>query len=469
MDDNHYDVIVLGGGTAGSNAARTAGSMGKKVLMVFKPDLQNLCIEKGCMPSKSMLAAAELMLHTRHSDKFGITIKGPVTPQFQFIQDRKNIHVGRFMKALREKVASDPYETIEGTARFLPDDGGIEVTNGKKTKTYYGERYVIATGTKPFIPPVTGLDTVPYLTSDDIMDGVLTDLPKSIAIMGGGAIGLEFATFFNSLGVSVSVIERAPLLNRSDPEFGVELTKMLTDQGIQILAPANVVQAEKGGAGVVLSIEQDGSTFTHEAQYLLVATGRTPQLDELDVENIGLTIEHGGLQACDEHQCTSNDRVYAAGDVTRQLPILHAAAEEGKVAGYNAAVGSNEKRVDHKKLKMLVMFTDPPFAHVGMSEQDAHDASIPVVTHTIQFPETGRAIVMGVEHGLWKLVVHKESGRILGSTAIGPRVDDLLHQVHIAMVLDADVRTLAKTFAYHPTLSEQFMNLVKATASQVGE
>ena len=465
-----YDVIVLGGGTAGTNAAREATRMGARVLLVYKPDLMNLCIERGCMPSKSLLTPADLVVQMREAKKLGIEFDiSSITPNYAAIIDRKNNHVERFMKALRKKVASEPYDTIHGTASFLPNNEGITVKNGDTTTTYQGKRYVIATGTVPFVPPIEGVDQVSYLTSDDIMQGALSELPTSITIMGAGPIGLEFATFFNGLGSDVTVLERDTLLSRSDSEFGEEMTRMLQEQGITVRQPVNVTRVENGEHGIRFVLESNDEEFIHESEQFLIATGRTPCLDELHLENVGLAMERGAIVSCNEHMCTSNENIFAAGDVTRDLQILHVAEAEGNVAGYNAAVGSHEKKVLHKDLMMVLIFTEHPFAHVGLSERELQEQDIPYVSKTIRFPETGRAIVMGVEHGLWKLNVHRESGKILGSTILGPRADDLIHGVHTAMVLHADVRTLSKTFAYHPTLSEQFISLVRSCAHEIEE
>lgn len=463
-----YDVIVIGGGTAGSNAARTAGSMGSKVLMIHRDDLQNLCIERGCMPSKSLLAASEVAYAARNLPQFSVAVDAEsVTPDMPGIMARRDQQVARFLKALNEKVDHDPYQRIRGVAEFLPNESGLKVTTATGEKFVKAKRYVLATGTEVFVPPIPGIDTVPYLTSDDVMVGKLMTVPASIAVMGAGAIGLEFATFFAGLGSQVTLIDRGSLLKQADPEFGEELVKVFQSMGVTVLEQTAVTEVSQVEESIKLQVITRDEPREFASDYLFIATGRKPHTASLQLERIGVELAEKGIVSCDDGQCTTNPNVYVAGDVTADLQLLHIAEAEGKVAGYNASVGSPEKKVDREALDMSIIFTDPPFASVGLSEREIIEQGIPYVVATRSLAETGRAIVMGVQNGLWKMMAHKESGRILGSTILGPRGDDLIHQVHLARSLGADVRQLATIFAYHPTLSEQFTSLVKELATQI--
>lgn len=463
----NYDVVVIGGGTAGSNAAREAGKHDKKVLLIHTPELLNLCIEEGCMPSKSLLSSAEVAEALRSADAFGIEAT-KATIHFQKILERRREHVQRFKAALLKKIQTDPYEVMEGYASFLPDDGGVEVkhTNGSTT-VVYGQRYVIATGTKQFIPPIEGLESTPYLTSEDIMHDVLTTLPESVTILGGGAIGLEFATFFAALGSSVTILERGPLVPHMDPEFQQETVRYLTDSGIRVYTDSSVDSVQQSEVGVTVVFTHDAKREECTSQVLFLATGRIPNLDSLRVEAVGIALERGSFVSCTERGCAENDRVYAAGDVTRDLQLLHIAEAEGKAAGYNAAFGVHEKQVDHAAQNLGVIFTHLPIASVGKTETQVKESGVEYVAHTIRFPETGRSIIMGVEHGMWKLLVDRKTGHILGSQLLGPRGDDLIHQVYLLMCLGVDIRNLDGWIAYHPTLSEQFAKLLREVTAQL--
>lgn len=452
-----YDVVVIGGGTAGSNAARTAAQEGAKTLLIHKADFLNLCVERGCMPSKSLLAASEMVRHKE------------MKADMEKILARKDEHVERFMRALQEKFSVADFDVLVGEASFLPDGKGVLVERpGGETTEVWGDRYVIATGTETFIPPIPGIDEANYITSDDIMDNKLRKIPSSIIIVGGGPIGLEFATFFSNLGSDVSLIERGPLLARLDQEFGVCLKEALEARGIVVYENASVVavRSTTRSSEVSISIQGRKEKEVLKADTLFISAGRAPELTNLKLKNIGLSVKKGNMIMCDAAMCTENERVFAAGDVTRELQLLHAASEEGKVAGYNAAHHSHQKEVDFGFLSMSVIFSDPMVAHVGLSVKEAEDQKKDFVVSSINLPETGRAITMGIEFGTWQLVVERGTGKILGSTIIGPQADELIQQVFLVKQLGGRVDDIASWYAYHPTLGEQFITLCKRAAEK---
>ncbi|MEX0917324.1 MAG: FAD-dependent oxidoreductase [Candidatus Paceibacterota bacterium] len=452
-----YDVIVLGGGTAGANAARTAAKEGAKTLLIHNSDYINLCVERGCMPSKSLLASSEMVLH------------GEMKADMEKILERKDRHVERFLKGILESFEVDPYDVWEGEASFLAQERGIsvELSTGEKREAH-ADRYVIATGSKTSIPPIPGIEDANYLTSDDLMENKLTKIPSSIVIIGGGPIGLEFATFFSNLGTDVTLIEQGKLLPRFDPEFGEIMREALEAKGIVVLEETKVVGVESTTRSSDVSFEKRGEKKkeTCKAEVLLIATGRAPNTEGLKVKNIALNVKKGGPLVCDDAMCTGVSNVYAAGDVTRTIQLLHAAAWEGRVAGFNAAHGADVGHVDFDFLSMSVIFSDPRVAHFGLSVSEAKERGKRFVVSSINFPETGRAITMGVEHGRWQLVVEKGTGKILGSTIVGPQADELIHQPFLVQQLAGTVDRVAELYAYHPTLSEQFINLAKDAAEK---
>lgn len=450
-----YDVVVIGGGTAGSNAARTATQEGAKTLLIHRPDFLNLCVERGCMPSKSLLATSEMVLHRE------------MKADMDAILARKDEHVVRFMKGLIEGFERANFDVLEGVASFLPNEEGLLVkrANNEEVKVW-GERYVIATGTESFIPPIPGIDEANYITSDDIMENKLRKIPSSIIIVGGGPIGLEFATFFSNLGSDVTVVEQGTLLARLDEEFGACLRDALEAKGVVVYENASVLGVRSTSRSSEVSISIKNQKEILKADTLMIAAGRVPELATLKIKNIGLSVKRGNIITCDAAMCTENEKVFAAGDVTRELQLLHAAAEEGRVAGYNAANHSHQKEVDFGFLSMSVIFSDPMVAHVGLSIKEAEERRVDFVVSKINFPETGRAITMGIEHGIWQLIVEKGTGKILGSTIVGPHADELIQQVFLAKQLGAKVDEIANWYAYHPTLGEQFINLCRDAAQR---
>lgn len=461
---NTYDVVVIGGGSAGSNAARAAADTGARTLMIHRAQWWNLCVQRGCMPSKSLLAVADTALTVRHAGDVGVAAAVADVP-FGEALGRKDEHVARFANALQEKHATDPYDIEIGDAAFINDQQvRIETEDGARTVT--GSRFVIATGSKPFVPPITGLSDTPYVTSDDVMENALTRQPDAITILGGGPIGLEFATFFAGMGTDVTVIEMQSLLAPFGERFGAELRDALCAHGnIRVLAPATAESVSYADDTFSVSVTTETGTETVTSDTLLGATGRTPAFDTLGLDHIGIT-PNPGISHTEHLQATDAPNVYVAGDVTKDMQLLHVAAEEGRVAGYNAGTGENVRTVDHDALNMSVIFSSPPVAHVGMTEPEAAERG-DTVTEVTHFPETGRAITMGVQYGYWSLIADAETGTILGATIVGPRADDLIHEVFLAKRLGATVHDIAALFGYHPTLSEQFFSLASTLADRL--
>jgi pyruvate/2-oxoglutarate dehydrogenase complex dihydrolipoamide dehydrogenase (E3) component len=456
-----YDVIVLGGGSAGTAAGRAAAMAGARTAVVNDGELGGLCILRGCMPTKAMLASAHVLHEAGRTEPFGVDLEGRLVPRFDRIMTRKDRLVERFQRAKIESIEAQDYELLSGRASFRPG-GGVRV--GDRVLT--ARRYVIATGSVPQVPPIPGLDRVPYLTSDDVM--TLVRPPASLVVYGGGPTGLELAQFFARIGTRVLVVVRSPLLHHLDPDSGRELARVLRDEpNLELAEPSTIVEAVRGGSGIRVRIETAGERSDREADALLIATGRRAALDHLGLEHIGLRLERG-LLAHDATMRTENPDILVAGDATGAFQILHLANQEGTVAGHNAA-GACPGRVMDYRLKMIVMFTDPPFAHVGLTEAEVEAERAvgrEIVTSTVAFPSTGRAITMEVEHGHWRLVADRTTGEVLGSTILGPRADDLIHLVSVMMYHRGTVHDVPELPWYHPTLSEVMINLARDFAAK---
>jgi pyruvate/2-oxoglutarate dehydrogenase complex dihydrolipoamide dehydrogenase (E3) component len=410
-----YDVIVLGGGSAGTSAAAAATAGGARTLMINDGELGGLCILRGCMPTKAMLASAHALHEARHTEPFGVRLEGDLVPDFDRIMERKAGQVERFQRAKIRGVESQEYEVLFGRARFAAG-GGVEVDGRKLT----GGAYVIATGSVPSMLPIPGLERVPVLTSDDVMR--LTSQPRALLVQGAGPIGLEMAQFFARIGTRVLLVNRSPLLSHFDADCGEELGRALgEEENLDLAIPGRIDRLEPNGSGLVASVRAGGESFEYEADGLLMATG--------------------------SHQ------------------ILHLANQEGAVAGHNAAGADPEELMDYR-LEMAVVFTDPPFARVGATVDEARLEGWDVVTGSVRFPETGRAITMSVRHGLWKLYACRETGEILGSSILGPRADDLIHLIATLMAYRANVSRIFELPWYHPTLSEVILNIARDVQTQ---
>jgi len=441
-----YDVIVLGGGSAGSSAASAAHDTGARTLMINDGELGGLCILRGCMPTKSMLAAAHAIHEAGHLEPFGARLEGRVSVDFAKIAARKDDHVARFKKAKVDAINAAGYEVLDARGRFV--ETGVVEAGGRRIT---GTKFVISTGSVAAMLPIPGLDDVPVLTSDSVMR--LTEAPKRLLVQGAGPIGLELAQFFARIGTHVVLINRSPLLSKVDIDSGIELRAALEEQAnLRLAVPGKIERLSPAGDGLRATMT-DGEEF--EADALLMAVGRDAALDGIGLDVLGIVPEAGRV-AHDAGMRTSHPDVYVAGDATGSHQILHLANQEGRIAGHNAA-GGTPREMD-LRLKMEVTFTDPPLANVGLTEKEAGPGA---VTATERFPETGRAITMGARHGIWKLVADRRSGEILGSTILGPHADDLVHVISTLMHFRGKVADIFDLPWYHPTLSEVLLNLAR--------
>jgi dihydrolipoamide dehydrogenase len=453
-----YDVIVLGGGSAGTSAASAAAAAGARSAAINDGELGGLCILRGCMPTKALLATAHAVHEANHLEPFGARLEGRTVVDFARVMQRKNDQVARFKRAKIESIETADYEMLPGRARFAKG-GGVEVGGRRLT----AKRFVIATGSTPSSLPIPGIDDVPLLTSDDVMQ--LTTQPRSLLVQGAGPIGLELAQFFARIGTDVLLVNRSPLLWRYDRACGVELTRALADEPrLELVVPGRIETLSPDGDGLRATIVDPDGGREWQADALLMATGRRADLDDLGLEHACIEREADSL-AHDDAMRTSNPDVYVAGDATGRRQILHVANQEGRVAGHNAAVGKPERRIDYR-LMMQVCFTDPPCAFVGASEAQAHERGHDLLIGETRFDETGRAITMETRHGLWRLFADRSSGEILGSAIVGPRADDLIHLVALMMRYGGKVGEIPDLPWYHPTLSEVMLNLGHAILGQ---
>ncbi len=454
-----FDVLVLGGGTAGTAAAKAAAQAGASVAMFNKGELGGLCILRGCMPTKTMLHAAHMAHHAEHHHTPGVSHTQPAL-DFNAIMQNKDAKVARFKNAKIQGIASGGYELIDAYAKFT----------GKDTVQADGDSYrfnkgaVIASGSNTNVPPIKGIEQVPYWTSDQVM--ALTSKPESCLVIGSGAIGMELAVFLARMGTQVTLASRRRVFTDLDPLITEEMGSILqAEPNLTLVEEFKASHVEQGDGQVHLHLEKDGKQRVLSAKHLLVATGRSPNLQDLDLQAAGVELD-GKRVAHGADMRTSNPKVFVAGDASGQRLLLHVANWEGQVAGLGAAQVPGEHKVE-QRLHMEVMFTDPPLANVGMSEAAAKKAGLPTITAVAKMAETGRAITMDVQHGVWKLVAHQETGEILGSQILGPHADDIIHIISTAMYYRGTVEDLLRMPWYHPTVSEVLLSLARQLQAQL--
>ena len=462
MEPMHeYDVLVLGGGSAGTSAARAAAEAGARTAMINDGELGGLCILRGCMPTKAMLASAHAMHAAGDTDRFGIVNHGPVSADFPAIMARKNRMVARFKKAKISGIESQSYEIIDARGKFHPDGGLL----AGETRMH-ARRYVLAVGSVPTTIPIPGMEHVEVITSDDVMK--MHRQPESLVVQGAGPIAIEMALFFARIGTRVVLVNRSRCLKLQDSDIGAEMMAALNNEpNLQVTAPGRILGIEKDGEAGRFTIESDGGTNTFRSAVLLMAVGREAALGGLDLGHAGIRTENGRV-VHDLSMQTTNPDVYVAGDASGDHQVLHIANQEGAVAGANAAAGKPVRRMDYR-LKMSVIFSDPPLATVGMIGPELEKAGVRFVSGTARFPQTGRAITMGAEHGMWRLYADGDNGEILGSVILGPNADDLIHIISAMMHYRGTARDIMDAMPwYHPTQSEVIMNLAREIIPQLG-
>ncbi len=453
-----YDFAVIGGGSAGYAAARTAVDHGLKTAVIDNSEtLGGLCILRGCMPSKTLIESANRNLTLRRADEFGLRARDlEVMPKE--IRERKRALIGDFAGYRQEQLESGRFDLHRGTAeyvdattlRFTPKDGGDPFEIAAETS-------LIATGSTILVPPVDGLKDSGYLTSDDILDA--DSIPESVIVLGGGAIALEMAHYLDGVGSKVTVVQRSPqVLKDMDEDVARAVEKALRERGIRLYTGTKLTNVSSSDGKKVVTFSQEGSDIEVEGTEILCALGRTPATEGLGLDNV--SIEFSGRQIqTDLHQATSSPNIFAAGDVCGPHEIVHLAIEQGEAAATNAAVHlgrlpESAKRTMDYRLKLFGVFTHPQAALVGMTEKEATAAGIDFAAAKYPFDDHGKSMVMGETEGFVKLIADRKSGEIIGGAVVGPEGVELIHEITVAMHFRSTAATLLGIPHYHPTLSE---------------
>ncbi len=442
-----YDMIVLGGGAAGLTTSGIAASFGAKTLMIERHRLGGDCTWTGCVPSKTLLKTARVAHHLRHASAYGLA-DAPVSFDFGAMMDR--------LHAIREEVYRDAdapelfeamgVEVRHGHARFV-DPHTIELAHDGGTDRLTGRYFTIAAGASTFVPPIDGLQEVPYLTNETLFE--IDEQPARLAIVGGGPIGTEMSQAFTRLSTQVTVIEMGrTILSKDDPELTAMLRRVLEKEGVQYLFGAAAKKVAKRNGALAVTVEQDGRTTTVEADALLLATGRRPNLDGLGLEEAGVAFTKRGITVND--RCRTNQRhIYAVGDVTGRYQFTHMSEHMGKVAASNALFKFPLK-IDTKHVPWAT-FTDPDLAHVGAREQDLQERGATYKVYRFPYSKIDRAVTEGETTGLIKVFAKPFTGKILGATILGTAAGDMIGEFALAMRNGITLRQISDTIHPYPT------------------
>jgi pyruvate/2-oxoglutarate dehydrogenase complex dihydrolipoamide dehydrogenase (E3) component len=467
-----YDVAVLGGGSAGYAAARTAAGAGLKTVVIEGgEEVGGLCILRGCMPTKALLYTAEVMHLASHAGSWGICA-GKVGFNFKKVMARKNALIKDFADYRVQQLNSRKFKFVRANAQFVDahtvklnllqgspakrDESAPTPSNKNQSRltsaaTLTAAHFIIATGSNVAPPPLPQLCEVGYLTSDDAL--TLTRLPESLIVLGGGAIACEFAQFFARFGVKVTLIQRSEhILKEFDTDAAAEIERVFQREGIKIFTSTRLLDAKRKGKLKTISFGQNGKKISVSAGEILFALGRAPNTASLDLEKAGVATDNGRIIANESMQ-TSAPHIYTAGDCTGPHEIVHVAVQQGEIAAHNVANLNTPRRMDYRLL-ISVVFTEPQVAFVGLTEKEAKARGISFLAASYPFNDHGKSLIMEAKDGFVKLLADPKSGEILGGACVGPMGGELLHEIVAAMAKRMTVHELAAMPHYHPTLAE---------------
>lgn len=451
-----YDVAIIGAGPGGYVAALRAAQLGARVALVEKDAVGGVCLNRGCIPTKVLLATCGVLAAVRGAAAYGITTAPPQV-DFAAVQRRKDQVVAQLVGGVKGLLQASRVDTVIGTAR-LTDPHTVTVVDAKGGRREIRAAHsVIATGSAPARPPIPGVDLPGVITSDDAL--AFTTPPRSICIIGGGAIGAEFATIFATLGSQVTLVETLPqLVPTEDAAVAAQLAKSLTQQGVAVHVNTKVANITRQGDGLTVNITTPVGPQQVAAQYVLLAVGRVPVTAGLGLEQLGVKMNRRFI-AVDRHLRTSVPGVYAIGDVVGAPLLAHVASAEGVVAVEHAL--GQDSAIDYRVVPGCI-FTQPEIASVGLTEKAAREKVGGVKVGRFPFAASGKALAAGYTDGFVKIVADDKYGEIMGVHIIGQGASDLIGEAVVAMKLEATLDELAHAIHPHPTLTEATMEAALA-------
>ncbi|WP_436853943.1 dihydrolipoyl dehydrogenase [Staphylococcus caeli] len=462
MAEEKYDLVILGGGTAGYVSAIRASQLGKKVALVEKSLLGGTCLHKGCIPTKALLKSAEVTRTVLNAKDYGVDIDA-FKLNFSRIQERKKDIVNQMYSGVSHLMDHNKIDVYNGTGRILgpsifsPQSGtiSVEFENGE-SELIPNNNVLIATGSKPMSLPFLPFDHEVVLSSDDILK--LEQLPQSLVIIGGGVIGLEFASLMTDLGVEVTVVEAGPrILPTESKSIAAQLKKELTQRGTKFHENTQLSEDQ-------ITIENDKITIALNDEQLqfdkaLIAIGRKPNTDDIGLNNTKIKCTSSNHIIVNEYQQTDDKHIYAAGDCIGQLQLAHVGSKEG-INAIEHMFDQSPLPVDYLKMPKCV-YTHPEVASIGQNQEQAKAENKNAKTFKVPFKAIGKAVIENVtnQNGFCEVVIDQDNDEILGFNMIGPHVTELINEVSLLQFMNGSSLELGLTTHAHPSLSEVLMEL----------
>lgn len=452
-----FDAIIIGTGQAGPALAARLSGAGMKVAVVERSRFGGTCVNTGCIPTKTLIASAYAAHLARRAAEYGVTIGGPVAVDMKQIRQRKDEISGRSANGVEAWVRGLANGSVYHGHAAFESAHGVRV-NGELLEA---DRVFINVGGRALVPPMPGLDQVTYLTNSGMMD--VDFLPEHLVIVGGSYIGLEFAQMYRRFGATVTVVEKGPrLIQREDEDVSQAVHEILAGEGVEIRLNANCLSARREGDRIAVGLDCADGSRSVQGSHLLLAVGRVPNTDDLQLDKAGIETDERGYIKVDERLQTNVPGIWALGDCNGRGAFTHTSYHDYEIVAANLL--DNDPRKVSDRIAAYALFTDPPLGRAGMTEAEARQSGRRVLVGKRPMSRVGRAVEKGESQGFMKVVVDADTKLILGAAILGLNGDEVIHSLLDVMYAGAPYTTISRAMHIHPTVTELVPTLLQDLA-----